>query len=66
MPNSIIKSFAKKSNESIQTVEKMWTDIKSSIDDKENYPLIVSILKKKLKIESTSFVEFLFLEKHKQ
>lgn len=59
MPNSIIKSFAKKSGKSVQEVEKIWNEIKEKLikqnyDDKNKelfYKILVTILKKKLKIE---------------
>lgn len=57
MPNSVIKSLAKKSKRPESVVEKMWNDIVDGIskkmkeDDPKFYPTVVSTLKKKLNIK---------------
>jgi hypothetical protein len=54
---NIIKSFADKSGKSIKEVEKIWDDTANELkkqgrkeDDDSFYPVLVTILKKKLKI----------------
>lgn len=60
MPNSIIKSFSEKSGKSVSTIEGYWDSIKQGLiddgkkeSDDDFYGLLVSILKKKLKIKSS-------------
>ena len=57
MPNNIISSFAEKSGKSKEEVERLWDETKQKLIDngaKESadnfYPILVSILKKKLNI----------------
>jgi hypothetical protein len=59
MPNSVIKSFAKKSGKSEAEVEKMWDSVKASLikggaseSDENFYPKLTGIVKKNLKLES--------------
>ena len=56
MPNSVIKSLAKKSNRPVSSVEKTWNDTvdmqlkKMKEDDPKFYSTVVIIVKKKLNI----------------
>jgi len=61
MPNSIVKAFADQTGLSVDEVEKMWQKAEEIVktdyekvgkDDEEYFPLIVSVLKKMLKIEN--------------
>ena len=64
MPNSIIKSFSKKSGKSEDEIEKLWDELKDQYDD--DYSRIVSTLKKILKInENLTFREYLKLNEDK-
>jgi hypothetical protein len=63
MPNNIIKTFATKTNKSIDYVESKWDLAKSKAESenhKDDYPYIVSILKTMLGINENilSFDEF--------
>ena len=57
MPNSVIKSLAKKSNRPVSSVEKTWNDTvdmqlkKMKEDDPKFYATVVTIVKKKLNIK---------------
>lgn len=57
MPNSVIKSLAKKSNRPVTSVEKTWNDTvdmqlkKMKEDDPKFYATVVTIVKKKLNIK---------------
>lgn len=57
MPNSVIKSLAKKSNRPVSSVEKTWNDTvdmqlkKMKEDDPKFYSTVVTIVKKKLNIK---------------
>lgn len=56
MPNSLIKSFAKKSGKTIPEVEKLWNKAQDmakekGLEDDNMYAYIVGILKKMLSIE---------------
>ena len=64
MPNSIIKSFSKKSGKSEDEIEKLWDELKDQYDD--DYSRIVGTLKKILKInENLTFREYLKLNEDK-
>ena len=58
MPNSVVKSFAKKHNLSVPEVEEYWLKAKTAASDTldpsspDFYALVVSILKKMLKNKS--------------
>jgi len=61
MPSNVVKSFSEKTGKSVKTVEKMWHEIKDSLiasghkeSDSNFYPLLVSILEKKLGIAKAS------------
>jgi hypothetical protein len=60
MPNSLVKSFAKKHNMSIEKVEKMWdlavkkAEEHYKKEDERFYPYVVGILKRMLNEEMTS------------
>jgi len=56
MPNSVVKSLAKKNNLSIDKVEDIWKDSEKIVKDigmtdadKNFYPLITFFVKKKIK-----------------
>ena len=63
MPSKIIKTFANKSGESIEKVEKYWKKSKKIVkkeydktkDSKGFYPLVVGTLKNMLKLEDKEF-----------
>jgi len=63
MPANIVKSFADKTDKSIEEVETLWKKAKEIAKEngqEENYAFITGILKKMLKINETdSFKEFL-------
>ena len=67
MPTPVIKSFAKRSNKSVDYVESLWKEIIDDVKDRYDiidgderlYKLATTILKKRLKLESYSgFAEF--------
>jgi hypothetical protein len=63
MPNNIVKSFAEKTNKSVEYVEKKWDEAKIKSEKeghKNDYPYIVGILKNLLGINESvlSFQEF--------
>ncbi len=60
MPNNIIKSFADKTDRSIEQVEKLWDKAKEivkkqypkvEVDSDKYYQLVTGVLKKALKID---------------
>ena len=56
MPNSLVKSFAKKSGKSVEEVEKLWQEAeqiakKNDVKEESKYAYIVGILKKMLSID---------------
>lgn len=57
MPNNIIKSFSKKSNKTEDEIEKMWDSLKDEYGD--DYNKIVGTLKKILKINENTFIDYL-------
>jgi hypothetical protein len=64
MPNKVIKSFAKKTNKSIEEIEAKWAKAKSIVSDEvsENdpsyYARVVAILKKMIGLsENCTHVE---------
>lgn len=57
MPNNIIKTFANKSNKSEQEIENLWNDLKKEHGDNYNY--IVGTLKKILKINENTFIDYI-------
>jgi len=69
MPNTIIKSFSKKSGKSIQEVEKLWDKAKALAkekmpeDDEKFYAYVTSILKNMLSINEGVFEKFKHLLK---
>ncbi len=74
MPTPLLKSLADKSGKSINLIEKMWNKIKNGLlktykeSDSKFYPILVSIIKKKLNISEgiISFKEFLQEELNKR
>ena len=63
MPANIVKSFAEKTDKSIEEVEILWKkakEIANKNGEGDNYEFITGILKKMLKLNETdSFKEFL-------
>ena len=63
MPSSIVLSFAKQTNKSVEEVEELWNKAKESAKEQgqeNNYAYITGILKKMLGLnENVSFFEFL-------
>jgi hypothetical protein len=71
MPNALIKKYANKTGKSIDTIEKTWEDIVDGLkksgkseNDKSFYPIVVSVLKKKLGINEsiTSYSDFILMK----
>lgn len=66
MPTPMIKTFASKSGKSVNAVEKIWKETKQELldsgkhkeGDENFYPILVSIIKKKLHLKE------MFLEKY--
>jgi hypothetical protein len=65
MPNNIVKSFADKTNKSVDEIEKLWD--KAKIQAKEQgkkesddtfYPYVTGILKKMLKLENKKILSY--------
>jgi len=54
MPNALVTSFAKKSGRSVGEVEKIWREIVDQQKGEVNYAIVVSVLKKRLKIEEVT------------
>lgn len=50
MPIPVLKSFAQKSGKSLEEVEKIYQEIKTSAKDPEDYKYIIGSLKKILKL----------------
>lgn len=63
MPSSIVLSFAKQTNKSVEEVEELWNKAKKIAKEQgqeNNYAYITGILKKMLGLnENVSFFEFL-------
>ena len=68
MPSGQISGLASKSGKSVDAVEKIWNNVKSGLkksgkseSDDNFFAILVSVVKKKLKIESKvlSFKQFL-------
>lgn len=63
MPSSIVLSFAKQTNKSVEEVEELWNKAKEIAKEQgqeNNYAYITGILKKMLGLnENVSFFEFL-------
>ena len=68
MPNAMIKSFSKKTGKSVKDIEKLWDQAKEIVkneykgkvkpDTPQFYALVVSILKKQLKIKKSNSESF--------
>lgn len=63
MPSSIVLSFAKQTNKSVEEVEELWNKAKEIAKEQgqeNNYAYITGILKKMIGLnENVSFFEFL-------
>jgi hypothetical protein len=57
MPSAVVKSFAKKSGKSVETVENYWNEAKAEARKEKKsgniYPYVVGILKRRLGISSS-------------